>query len=170
MLLFPDLPLPAEIRPTLRLPRPPIPWRRAVQVLAALLQLPIRAPLRALERDDIPDPDDKPTQRIVSAADAPPVRTIALASIFGADPAKAVQTLRQCGRFGDAAGFTAPTRVERDGDRVRVVRLLPQETEEWQQREAARRAAQKFKCPPPKPKAGTRTRGKKVRAWDGEPG
>ena len=163
MLLFPDLPLPAAMpAPPLR-PRSVTTWRRAVQVLACLLQMPIRAPLRALECDD--RDDDAPTQRTVSATTAPAVKTTALSSIFTiADAAKAAESLRRCGRFGDAPGFTAPTRVERDGDRVRVIRLLPQETEEWQEKERIRRAKQR----PPRPVKGAKTRGKKVRAWDGE--
>lgn len=165
MLLFPDLPLPAAMPAPPCWPLRAMTWRHAVQALACLLQLPIRAPLRALERDDLPAEDDKPTQRTVSAAEAPRVRTTAMASIFTiADAAKAAQQLRQYGRFGDAAGFAPITRVERDGDRVRVVRLLPQETEEWQEKERKRRAKQR----PPKPVKAAKTRGAKVRAWDGE--
>lgn len=165
MLLFLDLPIPAAVLP----PKPRThcrPWRCAIEAVAQVwLQTPIRAPLRALERDDLHDDDDKPIQRTVSAAAARKVRTTALSSIFTiADAAKAAKMLQQCGRFGDAAGFTPIIKVVRDGDRTRVVRLLPQDTEEWQIAEQKRRAKQK----PPKPPKGWQTRGKKVRAFDGE--
>ena len=52
----------------------------------------------------------------------------------------------------------APHRIERDGDRVRVIRMLPQETDEWQERERARRARQR----PPKPPKKAKTRGRKL--------
>jgi len=163
MLLFTDLPIPTA-PPASPPPKPVRPWRVAVQVLACLLQVPIRAPLRALERDDLPDPEALPVRRIVSAADAPPVHTVAVSSIFGL--AATVQSLKR-GRFGAAEQFEpAPYRVERDyaTGAVRVIRQRPEETPEWQERERVRRAKQR----PPKPTAKAKTRGKKVRAWDGE--
>jgi hypothetical protein len=161
MLLFTDLPIPTA-PPASPLPKPDRPWRVAVQALACLLQLPIRAPLRELDRDDLAEP--APVHRIVSAADAPPVQTVAVSSIFGL--AATVQSLKR-GRFGTAEQFEpAPYRVERsyaDGT-LRVIRQRPEETAEWQERERVRRAKQR----PPKPSAKAKTRGKKVRAWDGE--
>lgn len=161
MLLFSDLPNPPAPTASPQ-PKPATPWRVAVQALACLLQLPIRAPLRELDRDDAPEPP--PVHRIVRAADAPPVQTVAVSSIFGL--AATVQSLKR-GRFGAAEQFEpAPYRVERsyaDGA-VRVIRQRPEETAEWQEREAARRARQR----PPKPTAKAKTRGKKVRRWDGE--
>lgn len=65
---------------------------------------------------------------------------------------------------GGQAPDQAPLVVVRSGGIVRVSRLVPQETQEWKEREAARRARQK----PPRPTAKAKTRGKKVRAWDGE--
>ena len=161
MLLFTDLPIPTA-PPASPLPKPDRPWRVAVQALACLLQLPIRAPLRELDRDDLAEP--APVHRIVSAADAPPVQTVAVSSIFGL--AATVQSLKR-GRFGTAEQFEpAPYRVERsyaDGT-LRVIRQRPEETAEWQERERVRRAKQR----PPKPSAKAKTRGKKVREWDGE--
>jgi hypothetical protein len=161
MLLFTDLPIPTA-PPASPLPKPDRPWRVAVQALACLLQLPIRAPLRELDRDDLAEP--APVHRIVSAADAPPVQTVAVSSIFGL--AATVQSLKR-GRFGTAEQFEpAPYRVERsyaDGT-LRVIRQRPEDTAEWQEREQRRRAKQR----PPKPSAKAKTRGKKVRAWDGE--
>lgn len=52
----------------------------------------------------------------------------------------------------------APYRVERDGDCTRLIRMLPQETEEWQERERVRRAKQR----PPRPPRKAKTRGKKL--------
>lgn len=164
MLLFSDLPIPPAPTASPQ-PKPAgTPWRVAVQALACLLQLPIRAPLRELERDDIPEPDAQPVRRIVKASEAEPLRTIPVSSIFGL--AATVKSLKR-GRFGTREQFEpAPYRVERsyaDGS-VRVIRQRVEETAEWQEREAARRARQR----PPKPTAKARTRGKKVRAWDGE--
>jgi hypothetical protein len=165
MLLFTDLPIPPAPPASLP-PKPATPWRVAVQALACLLQLPIRAPLRELDRDDLAEP--APVHRIVSAADAPPVQTVAFASVFTmADAAKAAKALQQFGRFGaEQASEPAPYRVERsyaDGT-LRVIRQRPEETAEWQEREQRRRAKQR----PPKPTAKAKTRGKKVRQWDGE--
>lgn len=56
------------------------------------------------------------------------------------------------------ASEPAPYRVERDGDRTRLVRMRPEETEEWQERERIRRAKQR----PPRPPKGAKTRGKKL--------
>lgn len=161
MLLFLDLPMPAAAPPTKARRLLCTPWRRAIEAAAQVwLQTPIRAPLRALERDDLPADDDCPVQRIVDAAQAPRLRITGMASIFTiADAAKAAQDLRRCGRFGDAAGFAPITRVERDGDSIRVVRLLPQETAEWQEKERVRRAKQR----PPKPVKGARTKSKKFK-------
>lgn len=52
----------------------------------------------------------------------------------------------------------APYRVERDGDRTRLIRMRPEETAEWQERERIRRAKQR----PPRPPKGAKTRGKKL--------
>ena len=133
-------------------------------VAAALFgeQLALRFVLRELDRDDVAEP--APVHRIVSAADAPPVQTVAVSSIFGL--AATVQSLKR-GRFGTAEQFAPPPyRVERsyaDGT-LRVIRQRPEETAEWQEREHRRRAKQR----PPKPSAKAKTRGKKVRQWDGE--
>ena len=56
------------------------------------------------------------------------------------------------------AAERGPVRIEREGDRVRMIRMLPQETDEWQERERARRARQK----PPRPPKTAKTRGRKL--------
>lgn len=178
LMLFAELPIPPDAAEHLaRRSRMCVPWFLAVQVLRRLgqrrrkprpepEQLPLRIVLREPERDDAPDP--MPVHRVVSAAEAEPLKGLGVSSIFGmADAARAAKALRQCGRFGAAqAGEPAPYRVERsyaEGS-VRVIRQRPEETAEWQEREAARRAKQR----PPKPTAKAKTRGKKVRRWDGE--
>ena len=47
-------------------------------------------------------------------------------------------SLKQNGRTGHDAAF----RIERSGDITRRLRLQPEETEEWREKEAARRARQ----------------------------
>lgn len=162
MLLFSDLPVPPAVpRSSLR-----VAACRAVSAAGESLQLAFSFVLRVLDPIDPYDPADQPVHRMVRAADLPPVKTTAPASIFTlADAAQVSRQLRAFGRFGDAAGFApAPVRIERDCDGVRVIRLQAQETEEWQERERARRAKQR----PPKPVRAAKTRGKKVRGWDGE--
>lgn len=164
MLLFPDLPIPPAL-PAPPRTRPQRPWRVAVQVLACLLQLPIRAPLRALERDDLPEPDDVPVHRVVPLAEAEPLHIRAVTSVFTL--AAAAARLKR-GRFGADEQFTvpAPYRVERSyADGVhRVIRQRPEETPEWQERERVRRAKQR----PPKPTAKAKTKSRKLRDLIGE--
>lgn len=74
--------------------------------------------------------------------------------------------LKAHGRSGHAAAFRATT-VDRSADGVRCVGAqypADRMTEEKAERERERRARQK----PPRPSKRARTRGKKVRAWDGE--
>ena len=115
-----------------------------------------------------PDPDadtpfDYPERRTVQAADAKPVKTKAARSIWDA----AVNGFGGAG-FAMVLAEMPLYRVERGPGVVRVVRLQHDETPEFQAKETARREGQRFKCPPPRPTKGAKTRGKKVRAWDGE--
>lgn len=71
-----------------------------------------------------------------------------LGTIFGGKPP----------RVKLSGGSPGPRVIERRGDSVRVVTITPQETDEWRQREAERRARQRV----PKPSAGARRRGKKL--------
>ncbi len=107
-------------------------------------------------------------QTVVAAAGLPPPRTRAPASIFSmADAAKVARALKAHGRFGDAAGFETRGTTCRDGAVVRHVGAsYPSNRwdEERIERERERRARQR----PPKPVKRARTRGKKVRQWDGE--
>jgi hypothetical protein len=164
MTLFPELAPPPDAAASLpRRLRVVRPWYVAVRVLLQLRQAPLRMPLRALERDE--DTEwDFPAHRAVSAAEAPPVQTVAVSSIFGL-----ADTLRQLkrGRFGAPEQFDpAPYRVERshaDGT-VRVIRQRPDETAEWREKEAARRARQR----PPKPTKKAKTRSKALLEMIGE--
>ena len=162
MLLFADLPIPAATPAPLK-PRPQRPWKIAVQALACLLQLPIRAPLRDLDRDDIPEPG--PVHRIVKAADAEPLKVIPVSSIFGL--AATVRSMK-AGRFSaPERSDLPPLLVQRDyaTGSVRVIRQRPEDTAEWQEKERARRAKQR----PPKPTRKAKTRSKKLLELIGEP-
>ncbi len=135
------------------------------------------APILPPEDDD---EDAEPTAPFVhvvlsaeetAAAAAPYTR--APRSIFDlAAAAAASKALRAGGRFGAAGGFVpsaqqpAPA-VQREGGVVRVTGArYPADrwTEEKAEAERQRRARQK----PPRPTAKAKTRGRKVRAWDGE--
>lgn len=79
----------------------------------------------------------------------PPIRVDhAVASIFAGKP----PTVKLSG------GTPGPRVIERRGDSVRVVTITPQETDEWRQREAERRARQRV----PKPVGKARHRSKKL--------
>lgn len=86
---------------------------------------------------------------------APPIRPDAASSSIFHGTGKAVKL---------NSGSAGPRVVRRDGDVVRVSAITEQETPEWQAREAARRARQVV----PKPSGRAKTRGAKVREWDGE--
>lgn len=171
--LWANLPLPDRLPATTPPPKGVlVSWRVAVQVLLILRQRPLPMVLRRLE-SDVDTEFDFPTRQVVSAALAPAVVTVAVPSIFAlADAMKAAKQLRKQGRFGDAAGFktTAPRPiVTRDGGALRVQgAAYPSNrwTEERAEHERIRRAKQR----PPKPPKGAKTRGKKVRRWDGEGG
>ncbi len=178
-MLFAELPIPSDAAEHFaRRSRMCAPWFLAVQVLRRFgmeppppatppQQVPMPMVLRELDRDDAADP--LPVHRLLAAADAPKLQGLGVSSVFGlADAAKASKALRSLGRFGAAEPQALPPllRVEHsyaDGTK-RVIRQRPEDTAEWQEREAARRARQR----PPKPSAKAKTRGRKVRAWDGE--
>jgi hypothetical protein len=131
-------------------------------------QSPLSASLPAQEAQpsdpDADTPFDYPERRTVQAADTKPVKTRAARSIWDA----AVNGFGGAGFAMVLAEMSAPCRIERDGDITRVVRLAHDETPEYIERERVRRELQRFKCPPPRPTKRAKTRGKKVRAWDGE--
>jgi hypothetical protein len=175
MTLFPELPIPPDAAEHLaRRLRMGVPWRLAVQVLRSIgrrkprrrepEQLALAWRLRTLETD-VDDAFDFPRRQVMAAAAAPRPETKAPVSIFALAAMVKASGLRSRGRFGAASGFTpAPYRVERDGDRTRVVRLRVDETEEWIEKERQRRARQK----PPKPVKKAKTRSRKLLALIGE--
>jgi hypothetical protein len=134
-----------------------------------------------MQRPDIQPPDleddadpadtawDYPKQRTRPAAEAPQPRTRAPSCVWDvAAIGAATKAMRAKGRFGDAAGFTAPApAVVREGGTVRVIGAqypAGRMTDDKAEAEKQRRARQM----PPKPAKGARTRGVKVRLWDGE--
>lgn len=169
-MLFADLPLPSappEAPPATsrRTSGPPRRPRKRHQQLALDFDFREfgRSAAPAIDEDD--DAFDYPQhRRTVHGRDPAPV-TRAAASVW--DLAASVRNdgrrtarFAQAGRDSDSPLY----RVEREAGRVKVVRLRPEETEEWAERERVRRAKQR----PPRPPKGAKTRGKKVREWDGE--
>lgn len=113
----------------------------------------------------IPAPDedssfDFPEHRLAVAGQSPPPQTRAVSSVWQlATTPTAPRTRCGLGRFGVVeAEPLRLCRVEREGDRVRVERLRPEETKEWAEREQARRAKQT--PPPPRWK---KSRGERLR-------
>lgn len=112
----------------------------------------------AFNDPDEPDVDALVTQpiikRIVSAADAAPLAIRGPASVFDMAHQRKPITVRM-ERPQEGASFR---RVARDGGVTRCVRIQEQDTAEWQEREAARRARQR----PPKPTAKAKTKSRKL--------
>lgn len=109
------------------------------------------------------DPDDQEDdilvtspiiKRIVSAAEAEPLPIKGPSSIFDMAHQPKPITVRM-ERPQDGATFR---RIARDGGVTRCVRIQEQDTAEWQEREAARRARQR----PPKPTAKAKTKSRKL--------
>lgn len=96
-------------------------------------------------------------RRLKKSGSVPPIRTSASSSSIFSGQAQRL-------RIGASAEPKAPVVVERDGGDVRVTRITPQETPEWQEREAARRARQVV----PKPTAKAKTKSAKFRELIGE--
>lgn len=163
--LFRRLPIPRGAEPHRRRSR----LRRAIAAAVAWVQAEFAFVLRPLEpiAPEIPPDDafDFPERRVISAAQAEPVRTTAPASIFAL-----AASVKASGRPDFAPSGPAPlpsVAVERRHGLVRNVGAMypaGRWTPEKEEAERARRARQR----PPKPTAAAKTRGKKVRAWDGE--
>ncbi len=130
-----------------------------------------RAVAEALSDEEQDAATDAVIQRWLPATTtAPPPRTRGLSTVFDlVKPHPADLVL--CRRFAQQADRDAPrfTVVRRESGAVQVVGgQYPDNrwTEERAAQEVARRARQR----PPKPTFKAKTRGKKVRAWDGEGG
>lgn len=103
------------------------------------------------EQDDDPLVTAPIIRRIIPASEASPLNITGPASIFDMQAPVTVKMERR----QDAPTFRE---VIRDGDVVRCKRLQEQDTTEWQEREAARRARQR----PPKPSERAKTKSKKL--------
>ena len=163
--LFRRLPIPRGAQPWRR--RSPV--RRALAAAVAWVQAEFSFVLRTLETD-ADDEFDYPEHRIVSATDAPPPVTTAAPSIFAmAATFIAGKPARRYDFQPSAPGRLAASAVERAAGVTRVVGAqypAARWTEEKAEAERVRRAKQR----PPKPTKAARTRGEKVRAWDGDGG
>jgi hypothetical protein len=169
-MLFDDLPTPAAaptVRATFAGRRP-----RVAGAPLRALQLQLDFDFREFAAqtggwlDDEDTAYDFPTRlRTVAGRQAPP-HTAAASSIWALAAAAARSKPSKAAKPRATASAAAGPllRVEREDGRVRVVRLRPEETQEWAERERVRRAKQR----PPKPTKAAKSRGKKVRAWDGE--
>jgi hypothetical protein len=168
-MLFEDLPTPAAapaVRATFARRRP-----RVAGAPLRAMQLVLDFDFREFAAqasgwlDDEDTAYDFPTRlRTVAGRQAPP-HTAAAPSIWALAAAAARSKPSKSAKPRAAPPAAGPLlRVEREDGRVRVVRLRPEETQEWAERERLRRAKQR----PPKPTKAAKSRGKKVRAWDGE--
>ena len=169
LMLWPDLPVPAAAPTPIR---PPLASARA---LSAAQQLAFAFVLRTLDRDDIDDDDpfySAPVHRMIRADELPAPEVRGPRSVFdmAAIVADAGRMLSAgLGRFGSAEQFAPPKRltVQREAGVTRVAGAA-YPANRWDderiEQERQRRARQK----PPKPTGKAKTRGKKVRAWDGE--
>lgn len=155
LLLFAELPPPRRVRSR----------RRRVASIVVAVGV-VRAPCWVqLELAGLGDTDfDYPVHAVVRASDVPAPRTRAVASIF--HMAAALKGERQV-RFRPEAAVVRASAIEKAPGVVRIVGAqypANRWTPEREEAERARRARQK----PPKPPKKARTRGKKVRVWDGE--
>lgn len=168
LMLWPDLPTPAAA-PTTRRPR-----RVAASDCRIFEQMAFAFVLRTLERDDLDDADPfyaQPVHRMVQAADMPAPDVRGPRSVFdmAAIVADAGRMLAAgLGRFGSAEQFTArrPT-VQREAGVLKVAGAA-YPANRWDQERVEQERQRRARQRPPKPSGKAKTRGKKVRAWDGE--
>lgn len=117
------------------------------------------------EWDDDEEQDDwsaaPPVRLVVSAAGLQPPKTNAPRSIFDAAGSELPRVRL---RSVECPVAQARKTIELGDGHRRHVTLLPQETEEWAEKERARRARQK----PPKPTKGAKTMGRKLAELIGE--
>lgn len=139
---------------------------RVVHWVQLELHLPERQPVHEPEDPD-DDEWDHPVRRIVSATEATPIRTRAPASIFAmAGMLRSARPARPAFAVSAPAALPAVAVERREGVTRIVGAMYPagRWTPEKEEAERVRRAKQR----PPKPTAAAKTRGKKVREWDGE--
>jgi hypothetical protein len=102
-----------------------------------------------------------PVRLVVSAAGRQPPKTVAPRSIFDVAGSSIPRTRL---RSAECPVQRARKVVELGDGHRRHIALLPQETEEWAERERARRARQR----PPKPSEKMRRKGRKLEELIGE--
>lgn len=169
-MLFADLPIPSAPPEAPRIPkrrraRPAAKRRRQKQLALDFWAREFNGAHTGAPLDDEDTDWDFPQHFHAVAGHEPPPQTSAAPSIWALAAAARAEPAKRHRPAGKSAAPPAPAyRVEREAGRVRVVRLRPDETEEWAERERLRRAKQR----PPRPTKQATTRGKKVRGWDGE--
>lgn len=162
--LFRRLPIPRGAKPWRR--RSPV--RRAIAAAVAWVQAEFAFVLRALD-PPIPTDDefDFPQHRVVAAAELPPPVTRAPTSIFAM-----AATIKAARRTAFSESRPAPlpaVHVQRAHGITRVTGAQ-YPAARWTQEKAEAERARRAKQRPPRPTAAAKTRGKKVREWDGEGG
>ena len=143
-----------------------------MQAVAQWVQLELRIVLVSLRPEDDDDEWDYPERRIVSAATAGPApETRAAPSIFAMAASiaadRAMRGRAACDFAPSGSGALAAVEVRRFDGVTRVAGAMypaGRWTEEKAEAERVRRAKQR----PPKPTKAAKTRGRKVREWDGE--
>lgn len=141
--------VPPQRRKWKRRARNPDPRQFAVQ-----LELREQEPI---DPDEIPEPGDFPAHCIVSAAECAPVKTRAPRSIFdfasefaAAEVISEFMLARSAPPIHDQTPPADPIhrRIIREAGVTRHIGLRHQETDEWAEKERARRARQKLPKPP----------------------
>lgn len=120
----------------------------------------VQLELEFREPDEIPEEGDYPVRVMVSALEAPALNVCGVSSIFSlADNPDIFKQKAFAKREGPVM-----RRVICESGVLRHLTILPQETEEWAEREKARRARQR----PPRPSKKAKTRSRKLMGMIGE--
>lgn len=120
----------------------------------------VTAPAELLHASNDDEGDDDPlilapvVHRVISASEAEPLNITGISSVFDLHLARSPVTPPRRQTQGQSALY----RVTRADGVTRCVRIQVQDTQEWREREAARRARQR----PPKPTEKAKTRSKKL--------
>lgn len=137
-------------------------WKAKSRVLTVMelarqlsIDLQPRMPV-LVDPDDIPEEGDFPAHRWASAAECPLPEELGPASIFDLGSSVAAAQVLAEFRLRPRAAKAhpanhqpmRPARIIREGDTVRHVAMRIQETDEWQEKERARRARQILPKPP----------------------
>jgi len=152
LLLFVDLPVPEiEPRPRVRRKRPQL--TRSLWQQMELTLVAVRAKAAKQADSDADTEFDYPAHRIVSAASLPAPAFSAPRSVFDLASFGIVSGITQC------QAAQVHRKVIREDGITRHVAMRYQDTQEWADKEQARRARQR----PPKPTKGAKTMSGKLR-------